>query len=336
MGSLASRLGGALIVSMPLLMSFATNASEPIRVGVLRFGTVNWELNVMQHHGFLKEQGVALEVVLLGSKRATNIALQGGAADIIVDDWLWVSRQRNSGKNYTFVPYSSALGALMVHPSAGVRNIEDLRSKKLGIAGGPVDKSWLLLRAYTAKEFNQDIDAWVETQFGAPPLLNQLIGNERIPAVLTFWHYAARLEAGGMETLFEVESLLSSLGLKAIPPLLGWVFDARWAREHPSAIRGFLQASYAAKKRLADADEEWERIRDLTKAPNDETLSTLRDAYRAGIPRHFTEHERQGATKLMTLLAKAGGKKLVGEKPRLAPGTFWPEFDIDGFWKSPD
>ena len=34
----------------------------------------------MQHHGFLKEQGVALEVVLLGSKRATNIALQGGAS----------------------------------------------------------------------------------------------------------------------------------------------------------------------------------------------------------------------------------------------------------------
>ena len=110
MGSLARRLGGALIVSMPLLMSFATNASEPIRVGVLRFGTVNWELNVMQHHGFLKEQGVALEVVLLGSKRATNIALQGGAADIIVDDWLWVSRQRNSGKNYTFVPLLLRLG----------------------------------------------------------------------------------------------------------------------------------------------------------------------------------------------------------------------------------
>ena len=336
MCSFTRRVWGVLLVLIPLLMSFASNASEPIRVGVLRFGTVNWELNVMRHHGFLEEQGVALEVVLLGSKRATNIAIQGGAANIIVGDWLWVSRQRNSGRDYTFVPYSYALGALMVHPRAGVQSIEDLRGKKLGIAGGPVDKSWLLLRAYTTKEFNQDISTWVEAQFGAPPLLNQLIGNERVPAVLTFWHYAARLEARGMSTLLKVESLLSSLGLKAVPPLLGWVFDARWAREHPSAIRGFLQASYAAKKRLADSDEEWERIRDLIKAPSNETLVALRDAYRAGIPRHFTEHERQGATRLMALLAKAGGKKLVGEKPQLAPDTFWPEFDIDDFWKSPD
>jgi len=34
--------------------------------------------------------------------------------DIIVSDWLWVSRERGLGAKLTFYPYSSALGAVMV------------------------------------------------------------------------------------------------------------------------------------------------------------------------------------------------------------------------------
>ena len=42
-----------------------------------------------------------LEIVELASKNAAAVALQGGAVDMIVTDWFWVSRQRNEGRNFS-------------------------------------------------------------------------------------------------------------------------------------------------------------------------------------------------------------------------------------------
>ena len=73
--------------------------AEPVKVraGVLSYGTVNWELNVVKHHGLDRKEGVELLVTKLGGKNASAVALQGGAVDVIVTDWIWVSRQRAAG-----------------------------------------------------------------------------------------------------------------------------------------------------------------------------------------------------------------------------------------------
>ena len=89
-----------------------------------------------------------LEIIELASKNAAAVALQGGAVDVIVTDWFWVSRQRNEGRNFSFVPHSMAAGGLIVHNDSGIKGLEDLKGKKIGIAGGQVDKSWLILRTY--------------------------------------------------------------------------------------------------------------------------------------------------------------------------------------------
>ena len=34
--------------------------AKKLRAAVLKFGTVNWELNVIEHHGFAKAEGVEL------------------------------------------------------------------------------------------------------------------------------------------------------------------------------------------------------------------------------------------------------------------------------------
>src|SRR5262245_59539086 len=89
-----------------LAATLATAAPARVRVGVLKFGTVSWELDVMQTHGLAAREGIDLQVVTLASTNATTVALQGGAVDLIVTDWIWVSRQRAEGRSYTFVPYS--------------------------------------------------------------------------------------------------------------------------------------------------------------------------------------------------------------------------------------
>jgi len=299
-----------------------------VRVGALQFGTVNWELDVIQRHGLAAREGVDLQLVPLGSKSATNVAVQGGAVDIIVSDWIWVSRQRAEGRRYAFVPYSLAVGALMVRPDSGVRDIRDLRGKRLGIAGGPVDKSWLLLRAYSQQEIGEDLADMAELNFVAPPLLNQLMLRGELPAGLNFWHYGARLKAAGMRELIQVTEVLKALGVNQPMPLLGWVFDEDWAASHRQLLNGFLRASYAAKRILVESDAEWLRLKPKMRVDDEATLYALRDAYRAGVPRRFDAAEIEAAGLVFELVAKLGGSELVGSSSRLSDGTFWNGFEL--------
>ncbi len=311
-----------LLVLPPIL-----GANGLVRVGVLKFGTVNWELDVIQTHGFADREGVDLRVVALGSKRATAVALQGGGADVIVTDWIWVSRQRAEGRDYAFVPYSLAVGGLMVRPDAGIATLADLAGKRVGVAGGPVDKSWLLLQAYARRE-GKDLADMVEPTYAAAPLLNELITRGELPAVLNFWHYNARLEAAGMQELISVADILPALGVEGEVPLLGWVFDRQWAQENRTVLEGFLRASYAAKRLLLESDAEWKRLEPQMKVSNPATAAALRDAYRAGVPRRFDARDHDAARRVFAVLAREGGTKLVGSSEQLTPGTFWTGFEV--------
>ena len=84
-----SMLGGLLIAAAAHAADLGT-----IRIGVLQFGTVNWELDVIEQHGLDAKEGFNLEVAAFASNDAADVALMGEAVDGIVEDWLWVSRQR--------------------------------------------------------------------------------------------------------------------------------------------------------------------------------------------------------------------------------------------------
>ena len=57
-----------------------TRAEEPLslRVGVLNFGTVSWEMHIIGAHQLDKKRGLDLEIVPLASENALAVALQGG------------------------------------------------------------------------------------------------------------------------------------------------------------------------------------------------------------------------------------------------------------------
>ena len=122
--------------------------ADTVRVAVQKTGTFAWELAVIRAHGLDKQADLAVQVIELASPEAGKIALRAGNADIIVSDWLWVSRERTLGAKLAFYPYSSALGAVMVPASSPIRTLADLKGRKLAVAGGPIDKNWLLLQAW--------------------------------------------------------------------------------------------------------------------------------------------------------------------------------------------
>ena len=322
----ARHLAAGCAAVVVALASWAAAAQDlgTIKVGVLEFGTVNWELDVIRHHGLDKERGFTLEVQGFGSGEATNVALQGEAVDSIVDDYLWVSRQRSDGQMLTFIPFSSTVGALMVPANSGIASLADLKGKKIGVAGGPLDKSWLLLQGLAAKRHGMDLAAAAEPVYGAPPLLNEKVQTGELDAVLNYWHFAARLDAKGYEELVSVEEAIGELGVDSVPPQLGYVFFKSFAAQNPELIAAFADASRAAKE-LLTGDAEWERIRPLTKAEDDATFEALKRRFREGIIERWGEPERADAAELYAILAELGGEQLVGGATAVAPGTFWPD-----------
>ncbi len=313
---------GVVLMSMP--QGLKAQGTADFKIGLLKFGTVNWEMDVIAHHGLAKAEGLTIDILPMANLQANKIALLGGAVDMIIADWLWVARQRDAGADYTFIPYSRAIGAVIVPKGSDIKTLGDLKGKRVGIAGGPLDKSWLMLRARVKHEYGFDLDSHIEKVFGAPPLLNQQMLLGRLDALITFWHYAARLEAKGYRSLSRLSDTVKALGVPDSVPLIGFTFSQKWAKANREKLEAFVRASRKAKDILATSDAEWTRIKAQTKAKDAATLIALRQGYRAGIPQHWGKAEREGAHAMYLILAKYGGEKLVGSGKVLAPGTFWP------------
>jgi len=318
----------ALLTMMPGAAAGAEVAHDvpQLRVGVLEFGSVGWEIDTVQRLGLASKHGIRLEVVPLASENAMKVALLSGSVDLVVSDWFWVATLRSRGQNYQFVPFSKTVGAIVANPKAGIKSLADLKGKRFGVAGGPVDKSWLIVRAYARKEYGIDLQSAVKPQFAAAPLINHLVLDGELPAAINFWQYSSRLVAQGMQPVITVEQMLKGLGVKTDPPLLGWVFSQRWAETHGDALRAFIAATYDAKQELARSDAAWQPLRSKVKPENDAVFAAIRQGYRDGIVNHFSAPDIQAAGQLFHLVAEESHGELTDGKSELPAGVFWDGF----------
>ncbi|HIF18587.1 MAG TPA: ABC transporter substrate-binding protein [Cycloclasticus sp.] len=325
--STRARLIIPLIFTACLILSACTDVdnSSAIKISVLKYGTVNWTLETIKTSKLDIKNGFELSVQPLASTQASKIALQANATDIIVSDWTWVARQRGNSSDYVFAPYSSSAGSLVVPPGSSINSIRGLVGKKIGIAGGPLDKNWLLLRALALKE-GVDLDKQVEKVFGAPPLLNNLILQGELDALINFWHYSARLKAKGYTQLLSTHDSIHKLGIKATIPILGYVFREAWANNHPIELNNFLTASREAAELLCTSDTHWNAILPLTRTNDAITQELLRHSYCEGRITQFTDGEKTAIQKIYSILASTGGAKLVGNVK---------QFDMQLFWNNP-
>ncbi len=299
--------------------------SKDIRLAVLKFGSVNWELNVIKHHKIDKANNLNIKIIPLTNKDATSIALMSNEADVIVTDWIWVNKQRARGKDFTFIPYSTSAGSLMVKKSSNTTNIMELKDLRVGIAGSSIDKSWLLLRAYGMKTYGIDFKNYFKPSYAAPPLINGLIKNNELDASFNYWNYTARLKANNYREILNFNEVLIALNIEENLPLIGYVFRESFANSNAELIKKFIESSKKAKQILLESNDEWLRIVEFTGAKNIKTLEALRDSFRQGIPQTDIKSIEKSLKKTYRILADIGGKKLVGKSLDLDEGTLWKQ-----------
>lgn len=314
------RILAAGLIALASAQAGAAQDLPTIRAATLESGTLNWELQTIIDQGLDEANGFRLELLRLADNGATRVALEGDEADVAVADWIWVAQQRAEGKDYVTFPYSTAVGAIVVREDSPARTLEDLKGGTIGIAGGPLDKSWLILRAYAQQEHGFDLADETEQVFGAPPLIFKAAMDGETDAAINFWHFLAKMTAGGMRELVSVREAAEALGLDPNTPLLTYYLKEEFAEANPDLVQGLYRASRAAKELLME-DAAWEGIRPLMNAETDAEFEALRSGFRAGIPAEGPV-DAEAAQRMLEVMAELGGEELVGKATSVPEGLF--------------
>lgn len=305
-----------------LCVSGAAAAADRLRIVAQKTGTFGWELDIIQTRKLDVAAGINLEVMELASPEAGKVALKGGSADLIVADVMWVARERALGGSLTFHPYTSTLGAVMVPALSPIQRLSDLAGRRLGVAGGALDKSWLLLQAL-ARRSGLDLRKSATILYGAPQLLNVKAEQGDLDAVLNYWNLSADLEAKGFRRAIEMADVQKDLGAQDPIAMVGYAFDESFAARNGDLLRRFFAMTDKAKAILAHAPDEWLRLSNRMGSRDPHTLAIYRQRYEAGIPRRSLAAEEGDARVLFRVLAQAGGSDLVGPVQELPAGTYW-------------
>ncbi|WP_298357532.1 ABC transporter substrate-binding protein [Rhodoblastus sp.] len=321
MRSLSRRLFLAASAAALALPS-SVRAAAKLRLAVQATGSFAWELATARAYGLDKAEGIDFETTQLATTEAGKVALIGGGADLILSDWLWVARERGLGTPLIFYPHSTALGAVMAKSAPFPWKASDLVGKKIGVAGGSLDKSWLLLQAWALKQ-GVDLKARAHPVFAAPPLLAEKLAQGELDAALEFFTFAARLEGKGFARAIDMADVERDLGAQHPLIVTGYVFTQEFAAKNTDRLQRFFAMMTKAKNLLADNDEAFAKIAPMTGITDPKTLAILRRYYRRGVPTATLAQYRADAAAIYKVLAEVGGSQLVGKATELDPGVFY-------------
>lgn len=312
----------ALAVVASGCLASAAAAPDRLRIALQKTGTASWEIEVIKARGLDKAANLDLEVTELASTAAGKIAIEGGSADLVVEDWLWAARERSLGDKLLFTPYSTALGAVMAPKDSPVHSVADLAGRSIGVAGGPLDKSWILLRAAALAE-GRDLAKDARPTYGAPPLIAEKFAQGETETALEYWNFAADLEGRGFRRAIEMTDVEKALGAKGPVSMIGYVFEEKFAASHRDALRRFFAAAAEARKILAEDPTAWAPIKAKLRLKDDAALAVYRERYLAGVPKRTIAEEAADAAILYRRLAEIGGKELVGDAKELDTSLFY-------------
>lgn len=285
MPSLPVLIRSLLRLTLVLLPLCAQAQELPVlTLSVLQFGTPHWELEHLKRQQLDRANGFELRVRLVADVPASRLALSSGSADGAVSDLLWAQARFEAGAAYRYLPFSAQIGEVLVPAGSAIHQLADLRGKRLGVAGGPDGLGWRLLQQAAVRQ-GIDLAREAQVQYAAPPLLGQALRRGQLDALLTFWHFSARMRGeGGVQSAFGLADLMKSFELDTHLPVLGYLFPEPWAQSHEDLLQRFARALRQTKNELAREPQHWQALRPLMRAESDAVFAALRGSFVEGIP----------------------------------------------------
>lgn len=317
MPSLPALIRSLLRLTLVLLPLCAQAQELPVlTLSVLQFGTPHWELEHLKRQQLDRANGFELRVRLVADVPASRLALSSGSADGAVSDLLWAQARFEAGAAYRYLPFSAQIGEVLVPAGSAIHQLADLRGKRLGVAGGPDGLGWRLLQQAAVRQ-GIDLAREAQVQYAAPPLLGQALRRGQLDALLTFWHFSARMRGeGGVQSAFGLADLMKSFELDTHLPVLGYLFPEPWAQSHEDLLQRFARALRQTKNELAREPEHWQALRPLMRAESDAVFAALRGSFVEGIPPPLDAARIADLQRLLVL---------TGADPaRLMPATAFP------------
>jgi len=278
----------------------------------------------MQQSGLLEKHGIGASIRPLADSGAGQVALLSGAVDVILSDLIWASAQRTQGKELFFVPFSLAVGGLVMAAKSTTTDLADLKGRTIGIGGGPLDKNLVFLRACYQRQTGHDLLENITPKYGAAPVIHQLLLRGHLDGALNFWQWNVRAVHAGARSLISVAEMLTKLGVPRPPPLLGWTFTQQAVDTRRDGLVAFLDASFDTKQQLLRDDAIWLALRPLMDDGGDEMLfRALRDGYRAGIIEHFDPADTEAMDGAFRILSQYGGAGATGGATAFDTQVVW-------------
>lgn len=299
----------SLFLFVLLLLTPSTGMSQQrpqLALSVLQFGTAHWELDHIQRQGLDVEAGYDLHVRLVANLSASRLAVSAGDVNGAVADLMWAQARYEGDDPYLYLPFSSQIGDILVANDSPIESIADFRGKRIGVAGGPDSKGWILLKRVAA-DGGVNLETEATVKYGAPPLLSEALRRDQVDVLVTYWHFAAKLRGtGAARTALQMADLLDQLGLDRDLPVLGYVFRQSWVKDNPALLERFARSLVRAKAQLAQTPAHWEAIRPLMRAEDDGAFAALRTGFVAGTPAPLDSQRIADLQRLLTLTGTSG------------------------------
>src|SRR5690554_2434601 len=95
--------------------AFAQEETHTIRVGQQATGTFSWITHAIDYYDLAEKYDLEILEQTYASKPATQLALQTGEVDIVVDDFIGAVTMRDAGVPVRAIwPFSKATGGIVV------------------------------------------------------------------------------------------------------------------------------------------------------------------------------------------------------------------------------
>jgi NitT/TauT family transport system substrate-binding protein len=237
-----------------------SSAADKVKVVALE-GSQLFPVQIMQTKGIAAKHGIEIDLQRVASPTASYTVMQSGDFHIGFGGWLSVAVLRSKGFKlsnvYSMVSYTNDV---MVKADSPIRNMSELKGKRIGLFGGANAATTWLFRVVAVKHFGFDPTRDAKIHFGAPPLLIGMLEKGELDAILILDPFITQLlETGKFKSIANLGRIWREKSGQE-PMLVAVTVNEPWAKANPDVTRRFVAAFREALIYLRNRPEVWPEI----------------------------------------------------------------------------